>query len=179
MTAREIDSAASRLQELRALTAGDLGLAALAFALALAASVMHPPLALPLLAGAFAMTFLGLRAFLRRSFLVEELAREPEAYELVDVRRFCARAATPARRRLLAERLRTATADPAAASFRLELEEIVSAVEAGRPVEPHAAAELDRCLDEFLLGLHLRSLPEGELRGRLQHAAARLSESGR
>src|SRR5262249_13311017 len=138
-----------------------------------------PALATPLLAGAVAMTFLGLRAFLRRTFLVEDLARDPEAYELPEVRRFCARAASPGRRRLLAERVRAAMVDPAAGPFCPELQTIVTAIEAGRPIDPQAAAELDRRLSELLLCIHQQSVPETELHARLRQTASRLSESPR
>jgi len=49
MTARKVEEAGTRLRELRQDEWSDLGLAGVAMALAIAASTLHPPLALPLL----------------------------------------------------------------------------------------------------------------------------------
>ena len=59
MTARQIDEAAVRLREFGPRAVSDLVLACVVFALAITASRTHPPLALPLLIGAMAVTFLG------------------------------------------------------------------------------------------------------------------------
>jgi hypothetical protein len=91
MTAREIEEAAARLRELRVEAVGNLALAAIAFGLALAASLVLQPLAVPLLVGGMAATALGLRSFLRRTFLLEDLAEQKDAYAIADVRREAAR----------------------------------------------------------------------------------------
>jgi hypothetical protein len=93
MTARQIDEAATRLRDLRTEAVANLGLAALAFGLALAASELLRPLALPLLVGGMAATALGLRAFLRRCFLLDDLSADRDAYAILDVRRHAAREA--------------------------------------------------------------------------------------
>ena len=179
MTARQIDEAAVRLRELRTQAVSDLVLAAVVFALAVTASQTHPPLALPLLIGAMAVTFLGLRAFLRRSFLVEDLAGEPEAYVISDVRGFGARAASRERRQLLAHGLRAAAEHPAPdvaariAAVRPELEALIAALEDdGRPLEPRAAVTLERRLREGGLLLRDSSLSVSELRSRLRSLLA-------
>jgi hypothetical protein len=74
MTARQIDEAAARLRELQTEAVANFVLAAVAFALALAASVLMRSFALPLLAGGVGATVLGVRAFLRRAFLLDDLA---------------------------------------------------------------------------------------------------------
>jgi hypothetical protein len=182
VTARQIDSAAARLRELRAVAWEDLGLAALAFGLALAASQLRPGVALPLLAGALAMTFLGMRAYVRRSFLVEDLAEEPEAYELLpDVRRFGARAASLERRRLLARSLRatlegsTAGIATRVAAVRPELVEIIAVLEDERTkLEPFTAVSVERRLQEFRVLLGDPSRSPAELRAGLRSLLAGL-----
>ena len=175
MTARQIDGAAAELHELRVQTVERLVLAAVAFALALAATQLRPALAVPLLLGAMAMTFLGVRAFVRRWFLLEDLAVEPEAYELADVRRFGVRAASPERQRVLAHSLRaameesTSLVDARVAAVRPELEEIVDALENDpSTLRPQAAVALERGLHECPLLLRDASLPVTELRCRLR-----------
>jgi len=96
MTAREIDETAVRLRELRADLVANLALAAIAFGLALGASTLWVPFALPLLAGGLTATVLGMRAFVRRSFLLDDLAEEPDAHSIPAVRRHVARTTPPA-----------------------------------------------------------------------------------
>ena len=100
MTARQVDEAAARLRELRVEAVGNLALAAIALGLALVASVLMRPVAVPLLVGGMAATVLGLRALLRRSFLVEDLAEQKDAYVIADVRRYAARTAQHGQRDL-------------------------------------------------------------------------------
>lgn len=175
MTARQIDGAATRLRELRADAYEDLGLAGVAFSLALAASVLHPPVALPLLAGALWMTFLGMRAYVARYFLVEELAHEPEAYELPDVRRFGARAASTRNRRLVARSLRgiaegsTAERGERVAAVCPELMAIIAILEdENTELAPSAAVALDRSVQAFRDLLADPSRSETELRSQLR-----------
>ncbi len=175
MTARQIDGAAAQLHELRVQTVERLGLAAVAFALALTATQLRPALAVPLLLGAMAMTFLGVRALVRRWFLLEDLALEPEAYELADVRRFGVRAASPERQRVLAHSLRAVMEESTSfvaarvAAVRPELEEIVDALENDpSTLKPQAAVALERGLHECPLLLRDASLPVTELRCRLR-----------
>ena len=66
MHARAVDNAAARLRELRHEEWGNLGLAALAFGLAIVATQVRPSLALPLFLGGVAVWFLGVRALWRR-----------------------------------------------------------------------------------------------------------------
>ena len=91
MTARQVDEAAARLRELRAVTVANLALAAVAFGVAITASLVLPSLALPLLAGGIGATGLGMRAFLRRCFLLDDLAAEEDAQAIAAVRRYAAR----------------------------------------------------------------------------------------
>ncbi|HEY7602960.1 MAG TPA: hypothetical protein VH760_01775 [Gaiellaceae bacterium] len=106
MTARSVEQAGARLQELRQDEWSDLGLAGAAMGLALAASALHPPLALPLLAGAFVLLVLGLRALIQRCELFDSLLLDQDAYSISEVRRRAAKAASMKCRREHAAALR-------------------------------------------------------------------------
>ena len=102
MTARRVEEAGDRLRKLRQDERSELALAGLAMGLALGATALHPPLALPFLIGAFALTGLGLRAFLLRWELFDDLLLDPDAYAISEVRRAAAKAASMRNRRELA-----------------------------------------------------------------------------
>lgn len=87
MNAEAIKQAERRLHELRLDEWADLGLAASAMGLALAASVLHPPFALPLLIGAIASAVLAGRAFFRRLELSDRLLLDGDAYAIPEIRR--------------------------------------------------------------------------------------------
>lgn len=140
MTAREIDDAAATLRQLRLQAAGDLGLAGAAFALAVAASMRVPTLAVPLLIGGMAMTALGVRAFVHRTFLVEDPAVDAAAYRVEVVRRYGERAASAEHVRVLASALRATASDPDA-----ELLELLALLEDGeRRLDPSAVVSLEQ-----------------------------------
>jgi hypothetical protein len=106
--ARAVDHAAAQLRELRHAEHEDLSLAALVLALAIAAAVVRPSLALPLFAGALVVTALGVRALLRRGDLVERLAGDRDAYVLPEVLAYAVSIATMERRQSMAAMIRTA-----------------------------------------------------------------------
>jgi len=170
MTARQIDEAARSLRELRVQTLEDLTLAGVAFALALAASRLFPGLALPLLAGAATVTFLGVRALVRRWLLLEDLAVERDAYAIGDVRRFGARVATEEHRRFLARSVLSLLDDPAGDELRPELEQLAVALEDGRRLDPPFVVAADRLVRE----LPGRLAEPAELRADLRRLLASL-----
>lgn len=94
MTARQLDEATARLRQLRRDAVEQLSLAAVAFGLALAATQLLVPLALPLLAGGMAATALGIRAIVRRDFLLDDLAAERDAHVIAEVGSHARRRAT-------------------------------------------------------------------------------------
>jgi hypothetical protein len=94
VTARQIDEAATRIHELGVESAQCLSVAVVAAGLSLAATQTRPVLAMPLLFGAVAVGFLGVRALVRRSFLVEDLAADSDADAIPAVRRYIERVAT-------------------------------------------------------------------------------------
>lgn len=112
MYARAVDDAAARLRELRQDEWQDLGLAALALGLAIAASQVHPALAMPLFLGGLVVGALGVRALWRRWDLVERLSGERDAYVISEVRAHASREATMERRRTSAALIRSRLADP-------------------------------------------------------------------
>lgn len=135
MNARQIDEAGERLRDLRLRAAEELALGAGALGLSIAATQLWPSLAVPLLVGAVVVSFLGVQALVRRSFLIEDLAAERDAYVLPAVRRFGLRVVSPAHRRRLASTLRVAlkgsTAETAERleAVRPELDELIADLE--------------------------------------------------
>ncbi|MGZ8782133.1 MAG: hypothetical protein ACXWZB_01400 [Gaiellaceae bacterium] len=106
MYARAIEEASSRLDDLRREEWEDLGLAALAMSLALAATQALPALAVPLFLGGVVVAARGLRALWRRWDLVDRLVGESDAYLIPEVRARAEREATAERRHAYAARLR-------------------------------------------------------------------------
>jgi hypothetical protein len=175
MTARQVDQAARRLRELRAQTVTDLVLAVAAFALALTASRLIPALAVPLLIGATGIAFLGIRALVRHTFLVEDLAVDREAYAIPDVCEFGRRAASPEHRQELARSVRVALTDSThevgarLTAVRAELEQLIAALEDDSlRWKPQAAVTLERWLNNPAGSFRDPSVPVVELRSRLR-----------
>jgi hypothetical protein len=98
----QLDATERSLVRLRHQIIDDLALAAVAFVLALVASVVDQSLALPLLVGGVASACLALRAFWRRMDLIDRLALRRDAYAIPDVRAYGERCASTANRVLLA-----------------------------------------------------------------------------
>ncbi len=114
MFARAVDDAAMHLRELRHEEWAGFGLAALAIGLSLAATQVHPALALPLFLGGVVVGTLGTRAFWRRWALLDQLADERDAYVIPDVVAHASRETTMDRRRTFAAFIRAAVRGPAA-----------------------------------------------------------------
>jgi hypothetical protein len=86
MVARAVDDAGARLRDLRREEWADGGVAAAAFALALAASAVRPALALPLLAGGLFVAGRGVVVDWRRWDLLDRLVVEADAHAIPEVR---------------------------------------------------------------------------------------------
>lgn len=112
MYARAVDEAGVRLRELRREEWEDLGLGAVALALALVATQALPALALPLFVGGLVAGALGVRAVWRRWDLVERLAGERDAYVIPEVLQHAVREATMDRRRTFAAVIRATIGSP-------------------------------------------------------------------
>jgi hypothetical protein len=98
MYARAVDDAELRLRGLRHEQWLDLALAAVVFALALAASQIRPSLAMPLFLGGVLAWALGVRALYRRWDLLDRLAGERDAFVIPEVASHASRHATGERR---------------------------------------------------------------------------------
>ena len=106
MYAWEVDRATIELRGLRQEEWVNAALAALAFGFALGASGLAPSLAVPLLVGGLASTFLAVRAFWRRWDLLDRLALDRDAYRIREVRLVADRSATMETRHVLAASIR-------------------------------------------------------------------------
>jgi hypothetical protein len=106
MYARAIDDAGHRLHELRCEEWSDLALGAAALIAALLATQVRPAFALPLFFGSLFVGVRGLRAAWRRWDIVDELAGEPDAYVIDEIRTHALRETTIERRRLFAAYIR-------------------------------------------------------------------------
>ena len=79
MYARAVDDAGAQLRELGHRGWESLGAGVLAFALALAATQLHRPLAVPLFVGGLAVLLAGVRAVWRHWDLLDRLTEERDA----------------------------------------------------------------------------------------------------
>jgi hypothetical protein len=179
MTAHEVDRAARQLHDLRSQTLEGSGLAALAFGLALTASWLEPSLAVPLTVGAFAMTFLAARAYVRRFLLVDDLAVDRDAYVIPAVQEFGRRAASIEHRRQIAHGVRAALGSgERLTSVRPELEQLIAALEdATVQWDPLAVVALDHLIADPYGSFRDASAPVVEIRHRVRSVLAGLGPS--
>jgi hypothetical protein len=184
VNARQVDEATTRLHELRIESVGDLALAVVASGLAMAATQLRPALAIPFLLGAFGVGFLGIRAFVRRTFLVEDLAGDRDAYAIPDVRRFGRRVAMPAHRHELARSIRVATTESCCETgeriqaARGELDQLAALLEDDRlQLEPCSLVRLGRWLDDPGGSFRNPRIPAAELRSHLRCVLTELDTS--
>jgi hypothetical protein len=111
MVAREVDVAAAELRVLRREGWARVGLVVVVFGLAVVASVVYRPLAVPLLIGALAAVALVVSVFWRRWDLLDRLALDRDVYVIPEVRALAEHAAAKANRRLLASSIRRLLAE--------------------------------------------------------------------
>lgn len=175
MYARAVDEAEARIRDLRHEEWGDLGLAALAFALAAAASPTRPEWAVPLLAGGLAVAVLGVRAAWRRISFVERLAGERDAYVIPEVMAYASREATMERRHTFAALIRARLREPSLegekwAAVAHELEALASELNDDTlDFEPASAVACMRLLSHPAESPLLNTaLPPEELRSRIR-----------
>jgi hypothetical protein len=167
MYARAVEDAEVRIRELRREEYRDLGLAAV--------SLVHPPLALPLLVGGLAVGILGLRALWRRWDLLERLAGDHDAYVITEVLEHAAREATPERRRVYAAAIRSRLNEASLLSrgritaVARQLEALASELGDDKlELDPAAAVACARLLEDYAESPLLNpDLPPDELRSRV------------
>lgn len=112
MYARTVEETALRLRELDRSAREELGLAALALGLAIAATVGWPDLAMPLFLGGLGVGALGMRALWRHWDILDRLVDERDAYVIPEVRTYASREASMKRRASLASQLRAMLEQP-------------------------------------------------------------------
>jgi hypothetical protein len=175
MYARAVEEASTRLRELRHEQWGSLGVGGLALLLAVGATQVYQPLAVPLFVGGVGVGILGVRALWRRWDLLERLAGERDAQTIEDVRAYAAREATAERRRSYAALIRMTLTEPSlAAEARVSaaaevLEELASELEdESLALDPACAVACMRLLtDPEASPLLSAARPPEELRSRV------------
>ena len=170
MYARAVEEGAARLRALRHEEWEDLGLGAVAIALAVSATQVWPELALPLFAGGIAVGAKGVRAAWRRWDLVDRLADYVDAYVIPEVLAYASRHTSLERRRTFASFLRNRllTGDDRLTAVAQDLEALASELEDDSlALDPVAAVACMRLLSEPDSPLLARSAPTDELRSRV------------
>jgi hypothetical protein len=180
MNARAVERAETQLHELSVQAVEGIALGAVSFGAALAGTRFLPEAAAPLLVGGMGVSFLGVRALVRRYLLLEDLALDRDAYSIAAVRSLAQRSASPENRRRLAASIRGALdATSYGVNERVEanrelLEELVAALEDERlALDPAASVTLDRLLtDGSTSCLYDSVVPADELRSRLRRVVS-------
>ena len=170
MYARAVEEGAAKLRALRHEEWEDLGLGAVAVALAVAATQVWPELAVPLFVGGVAVGVKGVRAAWRRWDLVDRLADYVDAYVIPEVLAYASRHASMERRRTFAGFLRSRLleTDSRIAAVAQDLEALASDLEDDSLVlDPCAAVATMRLLSEPESPLLDRAAPTDELRSRV------------
>ena len=170
MYARAVEEGAARLRALRHEEWEDLGLGAVAIALAVTATQVWPELALPLFVGGVAVAAKGVRAAWRRWDLVDRLAGYVDAYVIPEVLAYASRHASMERRRTFASYLRSRllTSDTRIAAVAQDLEALATELEDNLlALHPAAAVATMRLLSETESPLLDRAAPAEELRSRV------------
>ena len=170
MYARAVDDGAAKLRALRHEEWEDLGLGAVAVALAVFATQVWPELALPLFVGGIAVGVKGVRAAWRRWDLVDRLAGHVDAYVIPEVLAYASRHASMERRRTFASyvRSRLLTSDKRIAAVARDLEALATELEDDSlALDPAAAVATMRLLSEPESALLDRAAPTDELRSKV------------
>ena len=186
MDARSVERAETELRELGLQGLEGLLVAAGAFAVALLGIRLLPAVSVPLLAGGMGVAVLGMRALVRRHLLLEDLAADPDAHLIPQVRAVAARAASREHRLRLAAVIHQTLNQPLCeTNSRIDanrdlLVELEAALEdEARALDPAAAVALDRLLTVGEDNLNSRALPEDELRSRLHRILDAFAASSR
>jgi hypothetical protein len=172
MNARAVDDAVVELRHLRQAEWEDLGLALLTLGLAVGATQVLPPLALPLFLGGLLIGARGIRALWLRWDLVERLAEDRDAYVVSEVRDRGLRETTMERRRTFAAVIRASLHEPVdlgIALVRAELEALVIDLEDPElTLHPSAGVACFHLVTDFLGSPLLNlAIPPEELRSRI------------
>jgi hypothetical protein len=170
MYARAVEEGAAKLRALRHEEWEDLGLGAVAIALAVAATQVWPELAVPLFVGGVAVGVKGVRAAWRRWDLVDRLADYVDAYVIPEVLAYASRHASMERRRTFSSFLRSRllAGDARIAAVAQDLEALAIDLEDESLVlDPCAAVATMRLLSEPESPLLDRAAATDALRSRV------------
>jgi hypothetical protein len=170
MYARAVEEGAAKLRALRHEEWEDLGLGAVAVALAIAATQVWPELAVPLFVGGVVVGVKGVRAGWRRWDLVDRLADYVDAYVIPEVLAYASQHASMERRRTFAGfvRSRLLAGDPRLAAVAGDLEALaIDLDDDSLALDPVAAVATMRLLSEPESPLLDRAAPTDELRSRV------------
>jgi hypothetical protein len=170
MYARSVEEGAAKLRALRHEEWEDLGLGAVAVALAVAATQVWPELAVPLFIAGVAVGVKGVRAAWRRWDLVDRLAGYVDAYVIPEVLAYASRHASLERRRTFASyiRSRLLTSDERIAAVARDLDALATELEDDTlALDPAAAIACMRLLSEPESPLLDRGAQADELRSRV------------
>lgn len=170
MHARAVDDGAAKLRALRHEEWEDLGLGAVAVALAVIATQVWPELAVPLFVGGIAVGVKGVRAAWRRWDLVDRLAGHVDAHVIPEVLAYASRHASMERRRTFASyiRSRLLTSDERIAVVAQDLQALATELEDDSlALDPAAAVATMRLLSEPESPLLDRAAPPDELRSKV------------
>jgi hypothetical protein len=170
MYARAVEEGAAKLRALRHEEWEDLGLGAVAVALAVATTQVWPGLAVPLFVGGVVIGVKGVRAAWRRWDLVDRLADYVDAYVIPEVLAYASRHASMERRRTFASfiRSRLLVSDQRIAAVAQDLEALaVDLDDDSLALAPVAAVATMRLLSEPESPLLDRSAPTDDLRSRV------------
>ena len=172
MVARAVEDAGRRLHDLRRQEWEDGTVAAVAFALAVAASGVRPAFALPLFIGGVVVAGRAILAGWRRWDLLDRLVVERDAYAIAEVRARAEQEASMANRRWLSRAIRSRldlAANPRVAANAAQLAALAEElVDPQYALDPACAAACSRLLsDEVTSPLINSALPAEDVRSRL------------
>jgi hypothetical protein len=170
MYARAVEEGSAKLRALRHEEWQDLGLGAVAVALAVAATQVWPQLAVPLFVGGLVVGVRGVRAAWRRWDLVDRLADYVDAYVIPEVLAYASRHASMERRHTFAGFLRSRlpTSDLRIAAVAHDLEALAAELEDDSlALDPVAAVSCMRLLSDPESPFLNRTAPADELRSRV------------
>lgn len=175
MDARDVEQAEDRLRGFGERGLAQLAAGVLALTGAVAAPALAPSLAIPIFVAGTALACLGAAALVRRSFLLDDLVTDRDAYAIGGVRLHALRAASTDHRRRAAESVRMLLeAPPSGLEARVEherplLEELADELaDDTLPLDPRCAVELERLLEGRTLGaLYDAGVPAADLHAAL------------
>lgn len=172
-----IEDAEQRLRELKHDEWSRLGLAAVAMGLALGATVVHPPLAVPFVLGSLLVCVLAGRAFFERLDLTQELLRDRDAYLIPEIRCRAEKIASLESRRLLAGSIRRLLTPLAGCTVTRRVAEATPELEAlageleddGLVLDPARAVQCSELVEGYADSpLHNELVPVEDLHVRLR-----------